>query len=69
MDRCGSGNWSGAGSVSTVGRYLHDAGEHDLSQKKGKQATVLTEGEKGIYSVSFQTEINLKKWISVICNY
>lgn len=52
-----------------MGRYLHDAGEHDLSQKKGKQAAVLTEGEKGIYSVSFQTEINLKKWISVICNY
>ena len=44
-----------------MGMCLHDAGERDLSHKKGKQATVLTEGEKGIYSGFFQTEINLKK--------
>jgi len=61
LDRCGSGSRSGAGSVSAVGMDLHEAGERDLSQKKGKQASVCTEEGQGIYSVSFQTEINLEK--------
>lgn len=61
LERCGSGNRTGAGSISAVGMYLCDAGEWILSHKEGEQATMLTEEEKGIYSVSFQAEINLRK--------
>lgn len=64
MGRCGSGNQRGAGSVSAVGTCLHDAGERGLSPKKGEQATARTEGEKGIDSVSLQTEINLKNVVT-----
>lgn len=61
VERCGSGTWMGAGGTSAVGMDFCDAGEQDLSHKKGKQSTVLAEGEKGTQNVSFQTEINLKK--------
>lgn len=54
-------NLDGCRGISAVGMDFCDAGELDLSHKKGKQTPVLAEGERGIQSVSFQTEINLKE--------
>lgn len=61
VERCGSGTWMGTGRISAVGMDFCDAGECDLSHKKGKQTPVLAERERRTQSASIQTEINLKK--------
>lgn len=64
---CGSGNRTGAGSISVVGTYLHVAGGRGLSREKDKQTAVLTEGGQGKTVFLFSQKFIWKnKWVQFV---